>query len=292
MELRHLRYFVALAEELNFTRAAARVGIGQPPLSQQIRDLETELGGPLFRRLPHGAELTEAGRAFLPEAKSALEQADRAARVARRAGSGEVGRLRVGFTGSAAFRAEVPTAVRDFRRAYPDVDLVLEEAPTARLIEQLVATELDAAFVRPGNAQIKGIELLDLPKERMMLAVPAGHRLSKPKAVRMKDLAGEPIVQFPRAAGPGLYDQVAGACRVAGFEPTFAATAPELTSVSNFVAAGIGLAIVPESVARARLPGVRYRPLTGTPISVRLCLATRAGEATVTVKNFVSLVGS
>jgi len=290
MELRHIRYFLAVAEELNFTRAAARVGIGQPPLSQQIRSLEEELGAPLFNRLPHGVELTTVGRAFLPEARAALEQADRAARTARRAGRGETGRLRVGFTGSAAFRKEVPAAIRDFRRAFPGVELLLEEAPTAPLLGRLLAGDVDAAFVRPGRSEAPGLNLMDLGDEPMTVALPAAHRLARARTVRIAMLAGEPLILFPRDAGPGLYDQIANACRQAGFEPTLGPIAPQLTSVANFVAAGVGVSIIPESVARVRLPGVRYRPLDGHAPRARLALATRAHEPSIVVRNFESLL--
>jgi DNA-binding transcriptional LysR family regulator len=290
MELRHLRYFLAVAEELNFTRAAARVGIGQPPLSQQIRSLEEELGAPLFNRLPHGVELTTVGRAFLPEARAAREQADRAARAARRASRGETGRLRVGFTGSAAFRKEVPAAIRDFRKTFPDVELLLEEAPTAPLLDRLRDGDVDAAFVRPGPAESHGVNMMDLGDEPMVVALPASHRLARAKAVHVTSLSGEPLVLFPRDAGPGLYDHIADACRRAGFEPTLGPVAPQLTSVANFIATGVGVSIIPESLAQIRLPGVRYRPLTGHPPVARLALATRLDDESVVIRNFVSLL--
>jgi DNA-binding transcriptional LysR family regulator len=290
MELRHFRYFLAVAEELNFTRAAARVGIGQPPLSQQIRSLEEELGAPLFNRLPHGVELTAVGRAFVPEVRAALEQAARAARTARRAGRGETGRLRVGFTGSAAFRPEVPAAIRDFRRAFPEVELFLEEAPTTPLLNWLLAGEVDAAFVRSSPAEFPRVKMMDLGDEAMLVVLPAAHRLARAKTVQVATLAGEPLILFPRDAGPGLYDQIADACRRAGFEPTLGPVAPQLTSVANFVAAGVGVSIVPESLAQVRVPGVRYRPLSGHSPAARLALATRLDDESVVTRNFVSLV--
>ncbi|MEK1903381.1 MAG: LysR family transcriptional regulator, partial [Rhizobium sp.] len=151
MELRHLRYFIAVAEELNFTRAARKVGIGQPPLSNQIRDLENEIGAPLFRRLSNGAELTEAGGAFLPEARAILLQAEQAKQSAIRAARGQSGRLRVGFTSSAVFHPVVPAIVNAFREKYAAVEFSLEEAPTTQLLERLDGEELDAVFIRPGS---------------------------------------------------------------------------------------------------------------------------------------------
>jgi DNA-binding transcriptional LysR family regulator len=290
MELRHLRYFVALAEELNFTRAAARVGIGQPPLSQQIRDLEREIGAALFRRLPHGAELTIVGQAFLPAARAALDQVELAVRTARRASRGDTGRLRLGFTGSAAFRKEVPTAVRDFREKFPGVELFLEEGPTTWLLDRLGTGNLDTAFVRPGQVEPAGIRLVDLGDERMMAALPAFHPLAKRKSIPVAALSEEALVLFPREAGPGLFEEIARACRAAGFEPKLGPIAPEITSIANFVAAGVGVSIVPESVTCVRLPGVRYVPMTGQSPVARLCLATRHEDESIVVTNFVELV--
>jgi DNA-binding transcriptional LysR family regulator len=290
MELRHIRYFVAVAEELNFTRAAARVGIGQPPLSQQIRDLENELGSALFRRLPHGVELTAVGEAFLPEAKATIVQSDRAVNAAKRAGRGEEGRLTVGFTGSSAFHPAVPAAIRDFRRTYPHVELLLEEAPTADLLERLASGGVDAAFVRPGRVNPPGVKIKEIGREPMVVVLPAAHRLARMSAVPLAALAGEPLLLFPRGAGPGLYDEITNACRQAGFEPKLGPVAPQVTSVANLVAAEAGVAIVPESLARVRIPGVRYRRLNAGAPTARLALMTRVAEKSVVVVNFIALV--
>ena len=166
MELRHIRYFLAVAEELNFTRAAKKLGLGQPPLSQQIRSLETELGAPLFRRVPRGAELTDSGKAFLPEAQAILAQAERAKEIARRGARGELGRLRVGFTSSAAFTRIVQNTIRLFRENYPNVDLSLEEEETTTLLERLSEQSLDAAFIRPGRNDPGGVQVYRLFKKR------------------------------------------------------------------------------------------------------------------------------
>src|SRR5271166_3463775 len=175
MELRHIRYFLAVAEEQHFTRAAAKVGIGQPPLSQQIKDLEREVGAALFHRLAHGAELTEAGKAFLAGVKDMPLIAERATMAARRAARGETGSLRVGFTASAAFNVVVPSAIRAFRRAYADVELLLEEANTTRLVAGLQDGTLDVAFLRPGAAGSEAFQLRLLSEEPMMVALPVSH---------------------------------------------------------------------------------------------------------------------
>ncbi len=290
MELRHIRYFLAVAEELNFTRAAARVGIGQPPLSQQIRTLEHEIGAPLFRRLSHGAELTEAGQSFLPEARALLAQAERAAYAARRGAQGKTGRLRIGFTGSAAFCPVVPAALRAFGRQYPGVELCLEEAPTAGLLTRLLDRYLDAVFIRPGRTNPDGVRVLALGEEAMVAALPAKHALARGKTLGLAELAKERLVLFPREAGPSLFDEIITSCRRAGIEPALGQEAPQITSVANFVAAGLGVSLVPASVAQIRVAGVVYLPIRKPAPVARLALATRPEERSTVVRQFVALV--
>jgi DNA-binding transcriptional LysR family regulator len=290
MELRHIRYFLAVAEELNFTRAAAQVGIGQPPLSQQIRALEREVGAPLFRRLPHGAELTEAGQALLPEATALLAQADRAMQIARRGAAGELGRLRLGFPSSAAFSPIVPASVSAFRRAYPNVDLTLEETPTATLLDRLASTELDAAFIRLGTLDPVGLRVRLLDNEPMVIVLPARHPLAISSRLPLLALAGEPFVLFPRKAGPSLFDGVIAACRQAGFDPVLGQEAPQFSSAINLVAAELGVSVVPASIAQLRVPGVVYLPIEGVAPVARLLLATRPSDTTMAIRNFSAIV--
>lgn len=278
MELRHIRYFLAVAEERNFTRAAARLGIGQPPLSQQIRALEGELGGPLFHRLPHGAELTEAGRAFQPEAEGILAAAARAKTAAARAARGEAGRIVLGLTGSAAFHPLVAQAIRDFRSRWPAVQVALEEANTMRLLDLLAREAMDAIFLRPGLTELDGLRLLRLPDEPMLAALPAAHPLAARQALPLGVLAGEPLILFPPAVGLSLHDEIVSACRQAGFEPVTAQVAPQITSALGLVGAELGIAIVPQSIARIAVQGVIYRPITGIVPVARLALATRQGR--------------
>ncbi|SIS39267.1 LysR family transcriptional regulator [Insolitispirillum peregrinum] len=276
MELRHLRYFVAVAEERNFTRAAGRLGIGQPPLSQQIRDLEREVGMALFHRVPHGAELTKAGEAFLPEARAALTAAERAKAAAIRAERGEVGRLALGFTGSASFNPLVSEAIRAFRTGWPDVELHLEEMHSDSLLEKLGRLELDAAFIRPGpESAWPDITLHALPDEAMLMALPVHHPLAAEQtSLPLAALAQERFVLFPRGVGLSLYDEIVRVCGQAGFEPLVGQEAPQMSSVVNLVAAGLGVSIVTASIAQIRLPGVVYRPFAGGAPIARLALAT------------------
>ncbi|OCI96915.1 LysR family transcriptional regulator [Rhizobium sp. AC27/96] len=290
MELRHLRYFLAVAEELNFTRAARRIGIGQPPLSNQIRDLEDEIGAPLFRRMPHGVELTEAGQVFLPEARAIVAKAGQAKALALRAARGELGRLRVGFTGSAAFSPIVPSSVRSFRRAYPEIDLTLEEAHTTRLLERLGAEELDAVFIRPGHADPPAFRSHTLGEEAMVIALPSGHPLAEAESLPLSSLSEEPFVLFPRTAGPSLFDGIIAACRHAGFEPILGQIAPQITSIANLIAVELGVSVVPSAVAQIRVPGVTYVPIAGNGPVARLTLATRRDERSAVVQNFIARV--
>jgi DNA-binding transcriptional LysR family regulator len=290
MELRHLRYFVALADEGNFTRAAARLGIGQPPLSQQIRDLETEVGAQLFHRVPHGAELTEAGSAFLPEAKEALAAAERAKLSAQRAGRGETGRLALGFTASAAFNVAVTGAIRQFRGLWPTVNLSLTESNSRWLMEKLIHGEIDAAFIRPGLEDPGEVRLKRLPDEAMLVALPAHHALAEAERIALSALAGEPFILFPRTVGLSLYDDIVKGCREAGFELVVAQEAPQIPSVINLVAADLGVSIVPASIARLAIEGVVFRPIDGPPLVARLGLAVLKSQRSRVAANLMRLV--
>lgn len=290
MELRHLRYFLALAEEGNFTRAAAKLGIGQPPLSQQIRDLEDEVGAALFHRVPHGAELTAAGAAFLIEAKVAVAAAEKAKLAARRANRGETGRLSLGFTASATYNAIVSGTIRRFRNQWPDVRLSLAEMNSNVLTELVVRGELDAAFIRPGLEDPKGVRLKRIVDEAMLIALPASHPLAKRDRLPLAALAGEPFVLFPRTVGLSLYDDIAQACRSAGFELSAAQEVPQIPSVINLVAANLGVSIIPASVAHIKLDGVAYRPIEGPAPVARLALAVPIGHRSPVTDNLISLL--
>jgi len=288
VELRHIRYFLAVAEERHFTRAAAKVGIGQPPLSQQIKDLEAEIGAPLFHRLAHGAELTPAGEAFLEGVKEMPALAERATKAARRASRGETGSLRVGFTASSAFNAVVPAAIRAFRRAYADVDLTLEEANTTRLVAGLQDGSFDAVFLRPGAVGSEAFQLRLLSEEPMVMALPASHPAAAQQEVDLATLKEDPFLLFPRQIGPTLYDTIIGACREAGFEPVIGQLAPQIASVVILVAAELGVSVVPASMSQLRVTGVAYRQIAGQTPTARLALAHRRGETSAVVRNFVA----
>ncbi|AHF86601.1 ALS operon regulatory protein [Rhizobium leguminosarum bv. trifolii WSM1689] len=289
MELRHLRYFLAVAEEGNFTRAAGKLGIGQPPLSQQIRDLEREVGAALFHRVPHGAELTAAGTAFLGEAKASVAAAERAKLAAQSANRGETGRLSLGFTASSAFNPVVSTTIRRFRARWPEVQLSLTEMNTLALMQKLERGELDATFMRPSLDDPTGIRLRRLPDEPMVIALPASHSLARRSELPLAALADEPFILFPRLVGLSLYDDVVLACRKAGFELTVAQEAPQISSVVNLVAADLGVSIVPASISQIKLEGVAYRPIEGPPAVARLALAILKTHRSPVTENLISL---
>ncbi|MDE1159906.1 MAG: LysR family transcriptional regulator [Neorhizobium sp.] len=295
MELRHIRYFLAVAEQGNFTRAAGKLGIGQPPLSQQIRDLETEVGTALFHRVPHGAELTAAGEAFLPQARASLAAADAAKLSAQRAARGETGRLALGFTASAAFNPAVTGAIRRFRSAWPEVQLALTEMNSDGLMVKLMRGEIDAAFIRPGLEDPSAVRINRLADEPMMLALPANHALAGTRRPPLAAIAGEPFVLFPRTVGLSLYDDIVRGCRDAGFELVVTQEAPQIPSVINLVAAGLGVSIVPASIAKIAMEGVVYREIDhgaieGPPLIARLGLAILKGQRSPIALNLMSLV--
>jgi DNA-binding transcriptional LysR family regulator len=296
MELRHLRYFIAVAEEAHITRAAERLGMQQPPLSQQIKALEQELGVQLFRRKPRGVELTEAGRALLDDARAILLHIDHAFATTRRTARGELGRIAVGFTSSAPFHPFVPRVIRAFREAFPLVSLTLDESGTTELIADLRNKRVDAAFIRTHVADPMGLTVNPLLEEAMLVAMPSAHALApahpdENSPLPLGALAGETFVVYRRRSGPGLYDAIFAACHAAGFSPLVGQEAPRIVSTLNLVAAGLGIAIVPASLQRMQMDGVVYRRLAGTAQPrAPLLLATRRSDTGVVVRHFLNLV--
>ncbi|ALM84814.1 LysR family transcriptional regulator [Bordetella sp. N] len=275
MELRHLKYFVAVATELHFTRAAERLGIGQPPLSQQIRQLEQEIDAQLFVRDRRGVALTEAGQAFLVEARLVLEGAERAKEAARRIASGELGALSIGFTVSASIHPFVPRLIRTFRGRYPGVDVSLVENSTLELMQRVHNGAVDLAFVRGPTAEMPGVRVETLLSEPMLAVIPATHELASRKAIDLRELAAESFLFYPRKVGVGLYNAVVQACEAAGFTPAEGIEVPQLTSVVTFVAAGMGVSVIPATMSQLQAEGVRYLPLTGQVPIANLAIAYR-----------------
>ena len=215
MKLRHLRYFVAVAEELHFTRAAERLGIQQPPLSLQIRQLEQEIGTPLFHRLTRSVELTEAGALLFDDARRILDQVERTKASVQSRARGEIGRVQVGFAGATYFQPLVPDIIRSYRESYPNVVLLPEQSNTPHLIAGLQSGAIDVAFVRPPLSDSEGLAVQPLVDEPMMIVLPATHPRAGSRSMPLADLAEETLILFPRMIGSGWHDAIIASCQQA-----------------------------------------------------------------------------
>ena len=288
MELRHLRYFVAVAEELNFGRAAQRLHIAQPPLSRQIRDLEREVGTPLFERGARGVELTHAGRAFLPEVRLTLAQAERAQRTAQRAARGETGRLRVGFVEAATHSGILPDVLSFFRMHLPSIGLSLLEMDSMQQADALREGRIDIGIVGtvPLDAE-RWLRTESVFAEPLALAVPNEHALSGRRRFTLADLATESFVLFPRYAAPTLYDDIVARCRAAGFSPRVTQEAAGWHTMVSLVSAGVGIAFVPQSLARPPQPGVAFRTVRDLSLTHEMTALWRQGEKSPVRERFV-----
>ncbi len=287
MELRHLRYFVAVAEELHFGRAARRLGIAQPPLSQQIRRLEDELGAQLFVRASRSVKLTSVGAAFLTEARATLAQSERALRVARRAAEGEVGRIHFGYVASTVVHDTFIDLMRRFRESHPDVELVLEQLSSGQQVAALREQRIDAGFLRPPiEGGDEAFTLVPIVREGFVLVLPKGHRIATKKNFALSELAGEPWVLFQRERGPGTYDMIFKLLRKAGVEPDVRHEVGPMQTVAGLVGAGFGVSVMPASIQRIDVHGVVYRPLA-TQCVVDIALTHRREDTSPTLRAFV-----
>ncbi|GHG70905.1 LysR family transcriptional regulator [Comamonas sp. JC664] len=271
MEFRQLQLFVAVAEELHFGRAAARIGMAQPPFSQQIRRLESELGVELLMRTSRRVALTAAGARLLEEARALLARRADVIHAVQQAASGETGTLRVGFSASSAFGV-LPDIVLRFRTRFPKVKLELDDSETLNVGAALAAGELDIAIVR-APFRHEGLIVERLLRERFVLALPARHPRARQQVVALASLASEPFVLFPRHSAPGLHDLVTSMCLAAGFSPNILQEASSWPSVVGMVEAGLGLTIAPASSQALCPKGVVFRPLSGAPGHAELVVA-------------------
>lgn len=281
MELRHLRYFVAVAEELNFTRAAERLHIAQPPLSMQIRDLEGEIGACLFTRSRRTVALTEAGRALLVHAREILAQTTEAAEAARRAARGETGVLRIGFTSSLPYAALLPDALFAYRQRCPDVTLQLRELFTSEQFEALANGTLDVGLVRESPATSpRGVSVRELGRDPLRVVIHADHALAQQASVSIASLREEGFISFPPGVGTGLPAILVRLSAAAGFEPRIVQLAREATTQIALVAAGLGIALLPAPLEYMRIPRVRYLPIDDAGADLPLSLALPSTGAT------------
>ena len=294
MELRHLRSLIAVAEEEHITRAAERLGVAQPALSRLIKTIEQEIGLQLFRRVPRGVELTDAGRSLLDGARATFANLDRALESARRSARGEEGQISVAFTSATAFHPVVPGVIREFRETFPRVAVTLAEANAAELIEHVKGDRFDVAFSRIDVVKLEGLVFHRLLEEPLIVALPKGHALARGQALAvlpLKGLSDETFVVNRRHGAPGVMrDAVFAACQAAGFSPRVGQEAPHVMSTLPLVAAGIGIAIVPASLQHMKIRGVSYRRLAGSAqVNVPLTLASRRGDTSEVVRQFVNL---
>ena len=289
MELRRLRYFLAVADELHFTRAAERLGIRQPPLSAQIRELEKDVGTLLFQRGTRGVKLTEAGRVLLKEAREIVDRVDRAALMVQRRGRGETGELVVGFGGATYLVPLIPTIMRSFRERYPEVILHARQSNTAALVVDLREGRVDAAFVRPPVTNPEDFRFEPIIDEEMVTVLPHRHRLEKMEAVTLSSLAKDTFTLPPRALGPGFYDRVIAAFDKVGFSPQIGQEASALVALPSMVAAGFGVSVVPRSLTQVCVDHVAYRPIRGIRLHAPISLACRRANCPASARNLVSV---
>ena len=290
MDLRHLRYFVAVAEERHLSRAAQRLHVSQPPLSQQIQALEAELGVPLFTRGRGGVQRTAAGDALLPLARAILDAVEHAMTQTRRVGRGDAGRLTVGFAGSMPFTDVMPRLLRDYRAAWPQVTLDLREQPSQAQIDDLLAHRIDLGFIRPTTLMHDArLATLVVQREPLLAAVHSDHPLATQPTMSLADLRDQPFVLYSARLGSGLREQTLALCAQAGFAPRIAQEVHEMPTLIGLISAGLGVGIVAASMQRAQLPFVTYLRLHDENVTTDVLLAWRRDDDTPPLRNFLKL---
>lgn len=290
MELRHLRYFNEIANELSFSRAATKLHIAQPALSARMRDLEEELGTKLFRRLGSGIALTAAGEVFHGHVRQLLDDLGHAIRLTQRVEHPTDVTIAVGFVGSASY-SFLPWVLREFARQHGDVTLKLSEMSGPRQVEELLHGNLDVGFLRlPIHNPAILVEVIH--REPFIVALPSTHPLATRTKVRVSDLTSETFVLFPPGESAGFHQQVVMLCQQAGFAPRVGQYAAPMQNVIGLVGAGLGISIVPRSVAKITMPEVTYRPLSGSEIQAETALAWRRGHQASTLDAFLAIARS
>ena len=292
MELRHLRYFVAVAEELHFGHAAERLHMAQPPLSLQIRALEEELQAKLFDRTRRQVVLTEAGRSFLADARAILASTEDAKRRAAQIARGAAGRLEIGFTGSAPFNPMMPPLLARFRREWPGVRLALNQMTTAAQLEALYDGRLDIGFARPAASELLSRHLVvhRALREQLLVALSSDHPLAGRSPIEFAALRDEPFVMPPRHISAGLYDKIIELCARAGFAPRIVTDAHEISTILTLSAAGIGVAVMFGGMHRAAIAGLCFSEIADDQAFADLLVIHRKGETAPTIRNFLELL--
>lgn len=290
MELRHLRYFAAVAQYLNYSEASRRLHVAQPAISQTILDLENELGVKLLLRTKRSVQLTAAGTTFLHESEEILHRATEAQRLAQRAARGEVGTLGIGFFGTAAAPI-LPGLVQAFRRKFPDVELRLFELNPDQQLAAFDEGRIDLGFSRPLPAERRTeFEEELVYTDRLVVAVPAAHALAKQKVIRLKSLAGELFVQFHRKGAAGLFDEVVSVCRRAGFSPRIVSEPDFMATVMTLVESGLGVSLIPSCVRSLNRPQAVIRPIAPQSARIPLCVLWRKSAQNPALAAFLDTV--
>jgi DNA-binding transcriptional LysR family regulator len=292
-DLRQLRYFVAVAEELSFTRAALRLHLSQPPLSQQIRALEEDLDVRLLERNKRHVALTEPGRVFLEQARQILAKADEARSQVTAAAAGYSGQLRLAYSVSVSFHPALPQTLLRYGQIAPKVALQLSEMYTEPQFAALLAGQIDVGFVRdePTNPQTaRSLRLNVIDREPLLLALPTGHPLAGRSSLHLAEVAGDAFVSQPRQLVATLYDRLVKMATRAGFQPTIIQHAQQVNGLLALVAGGLGLALVPASMRAVRLAGVSYVPLEDADAYLLLALASRVDDTSPVLQQFLATV--
>ncbi len=288
MELRSLHYFIAVAETLNFSRAAERLHMAQPPLSQQIQRLEKEIGVQLFVRTKRSVRLTAAGQVFLQEAYQALAQVERAVHTAQRADDGEIGKLVIGFVGSSAYGV-LPAMIQAFRERFPHVELILRELTTVEQVEALHNEQIQIGFLRPPVLDAT-LQHLTVQQEPFLVALPTKHSLATTSPVPLPALANEPFILIPSKLAPGLSHQMMEMCLQAGFQPRMVQEATQFHVIVSLVAAGLGIALVPACIHIFQRPDVVYLPLQGITMQAEIQVVWQRADRSPIVRRFLDVV--
>jgi len=286
IELRHLRYFLAVADSLHFSKAAQRLGIAQPPLSYQVKRLEQLIGHRLFDRTTRGVKLTLAGQLLADRARGTMEKIQDDLEQVRRLGRGEEGTLTVGFSGSVMF-TELPAAIESYRRQYPKVELRLRELGTHAQIQALLEGTLDLAFMRDGDPT-EGIHITGLFQEPFVAVLPETHALARRRSLRVADLRSQPFILFARRMGPLAFDRTIACCERSGFRPNIVQDAPQWPTLVRLVAAGLGVSLAPACVSNVTIPGAVYRDVHA-PCRTTVDLGVKVGSDKVLTKNFIQI---
>lgn len=283
-----MQSFMAVAEELHFGRAAARLHISQPPLTKQIQQLEQAMGVRLLERTKRKVELTAAGRVFLDEVRAVLQQTEQAVELARKADRGETGHLAVGFI-DAAIYSVVPSVVQRFTKRYPEVELSLTDLRIPNQVRAVAERQLDIGFVHPPVVH-NALKVESILVEPLIVALPETHRLASEAEVALADLASEALIQFPRSINPSLYDEIVGLCRSSGFSPRIVREATPKQTIIGLVSVGLGISLLPACLQNLRRSGVVYRPIQGRTLSVDTSIIYRHEQPSPVLKAFLDIV--